>query len=86
VSEPAHRRRKAPGAARQVRQGVMMGLLDGKVAIVTGGTFAMTRRAASEYRSRSGGAVEPEELIAGLPQLYGTAPVGRLPDPAVHGA
>ena len=43
-------------------------------------------RAAGEYRSKSGGAVEPEELITGLPQVYGTAPAGRLPDPAVHGA
>jgi hypothetical protein len=42
--------------------------------------------AAGEYRSTSGGAVEPEELITGLPQVYGTAPAGRLPDPAVHGA
>ena len=43
-------------------------------------------RAAGEYRSKSGAAVEPEELITGLPQVYGTAPAGRLPDPAVHGA
>ena len=43
-------------------------------------------RAAGEYRSKSGGAVEPEELITGLPQVYGTAPAGRLPDPTVHGA
>jgi NAD(P)-dependent dehydrogenase (short-subunit alcohol dehydrogenase family) len=43
-------------------------------------------RAAGEYRSKSGGTVEPEELITGLPEVYGTAPAGRLPDPAVHGA
>ncbi len=43
-------------------------------------------RSAGEYRSQSGRAVEPGELIAGLPQVYGTAPAGRLPDPAVHGA
>ena len=43
-------------------------------------------RSAGEYRSQSGRAVEPGELIAGLPEVYGTAPAGRLPDPAVHGA
>ena len=43
-------------------------------------------RSAGEYRSKSGGAVEPGELITGLPDVYGTAPAGRLPDPAVHGA
>jgi NAD(P)-dependent dehydrogenase (short-subunit alcohol dehydrogenase family) len=43
-------------------------------------------RSAGEYRSRSGGAVEPAELISGLPEMFGTAPAGRLPDPAVHGA
>ena len=42
-------------------------------------------RSAGEYRSKSGRAVEPGELIAGLPEVYGTAPAGRLPDPAVHG-
>jgi NAD(P)-dependent dehydrogenase (short-subunit alcohol dehydrogenase family) len=35
-------------------------------------------RSAGEYRSRSGGAVEPTELITALPQLYGTASTGRL--------
>ena len=43
-------------------------------------------RAAGEYRSSSGGAVQPAELVTGLPEVYGTAPAGRLPDPAVHGA
>jgi NAD(P)-dependent dehydrogenase (short-subunit alcohol dehydrogenase family) len=43
-------------------------------------------RSAGEYRSRSGGAVEPAELISGLPEVFGTAPAGHLPDPAVHGA
>jgi hypothetical protein len=43
-------------------------------------------RSAGEYRSSSGRAVEPEELITGLPEVYGTVPAGRLPDPAVHGA
>jgi hypothetical protein len=36
--------------------------------------------------SKSGGAVEPGELSTGLPEVYGTAPAGRLPEPAVHGA
>jgi NAD(P)-dependent dehydrogenase (short-subunit alcohol dehydrogenase family) len=43
-------------------------------------------RSAGKYRSQSGRAVEPGELIAGLPEVYGTAPAGRLPDPTVHGA
>jgi NAD(P)-dependent dehydrogenase (short-subunit alcohol dehydrogenase family) len=43
-------------------------------------------QAAGEYRSKSGGAVEPAELVTGLPGVYGTAPAGRLPDPAVPGA
>jgi hypothetical protein len=43
-------------------------------------------RSVGEYRSKSGQAVEPAELVAGLPEVYGTAPAGRLPDPAVHGA
>ncbi len=34
--------------------------------------------AAGEYLSQAGGAVEPEELAAGLPGIYGTAPTGRL--------
>jgi hypothetical protein len=38
--------------------------------------------AAAEFRSKSGMAVDPLELIPGLPQVYGTAPLGRLPDPA----
>ncbi len=41
-------------------------------------------KAAGEYGSRSGGAVQPGELIAGLPEMYGTAPAGRLPDSAIH--
>jgi hypothetical protein len=62
--------------------------LTGQVFRVHGSRVQRLRgwRAAGEYRSRSGGAVEPEELITGLPEVYGTAPAGRLPDPAVHGA
>lgn len=41
--------------------------------------------AAGEYRSKTGGPVQPEELITGLPEVYGTAPAGRLSDPTVHG-
>jgi hypothetical protein len=43
------------------------------------------RRAAGEYRSKTGGAVQPEELITRLPEVYGTAPAGRLPGPTLHG-
>jgi NAD(P)-dependent dehydrogenase (short-subunit alcohol dehydrogenase family) len=43
-------------------------------------------RAAGEYQSKSGGAVEPDELVTGLPEMYGSAPAGRLPDPVLHGA
>jgi NAD(P)-dependent dehydrogenase (short-subunit alcohol dehydrogenase family) len=62
--------------------------LTGQVFRVHGSRVQRLRgwRAAGEYRSRSGGAVQPDELIAGLPEVYGTAPAGRLPDPAVHGA
>jgi NAD(P)-dependent dehydrogenase (short-subunit alcohol dehydrogenase family) len=62
--------------------------LTGQVFRVHGNRVQRLRgwRSAGEYRSRSGRAVEPDELIAGLPQVYGTAPAGRLPDPAVHGA
>jgi NAD(P)-dependent dehydrogenase (short-subunit alcohol dehydrogenase family) len=62
--------------------------LTGQVFRVHGNRVQRLRgwRAAGEYRSRSGGAVQPDELIAGLPEVYGTAPAGRLPDPAVHGA
>jgi NAD(P)-dependent dehydrogenase (short-subunit alcohol dehydrogenase family) len=62
--------------------------LTGQVFRVHGNRVQRLRgwRAAGEYRSRSGGAVEPEELIAGLPEVYGTAPAGRLPDPVIHGA
>ncbi len=62
--------------------------LTGQVFRVHGNRVQRLRgwRSAGEYRSRSGGAVEPGELIAGLPEVYGTAPAGRLPDPAVHGA
>jgi NAD(P)-dependent dehydrogenase (short-subunit alcohol dehydrogenase family) len=61
--------------------------LTGQVFRVHGNRVQRLRgwRAAGEYRSRSGGAVRPDELIAGLPEVYGTAPAGRLPDPAVHG-
>jgi NAD(P)-dependent dehydrogenase (short-subunit alcohol dehydrogenase family) len=31
-------------------------------------------------------AVEAEELLTGLPEVYGTAPSGRLPAPVLHGA
>src|ERR1700730_11825577 len=62
--------------------------LTGQVFRVHGNRVQRLRgwRSAGEYRSKSGGAVEPEELIGGLPEVYGTAPAGRLPDPAVHGA
>ena len=62
--------------------------LTGQVFRVHGSRVQRLRgwRAAGEYRSRSGGALQPDELIAGLPEVYGTAPAGRLPDPAVHGA
>ncbi len=61
--------------------------LTGQVFRVHGNRVQRLRgwRSAGEYRSRSGGPVEPGELIAGLPEVYGTAPAGRLPDPAVHG-
>ena len=54
-----------------------MGLLDGKVAIVTGGRLRGWT-VAGEYQSQAGGAVEPGELVGGLPGLYGTAPTGRV--------
>ncbi len=62
--------------------------LTGQVFRVHGNRVQRLRgwRSVGEYRSQSGRAVEPGELIAGLPQVYGTAPAGRLPDPAVHGA
>jgi NAD(P)-dependent dehydrogenase (short-subunit alcohol dehydrogenase family) len=62
--------------------------LTGQVLRVDGNRVQRLRgwRAAGEYRSRSGGAVEAEELVTGLPEVYGTAPAGRLPDPAIHGA
>ncbi len=34
--------------------------------------------AVGEYSSRSGGAFEPEELVDGLAELYGTLPSGRV--------
>jgi NAD(P)-dependent dehydrogenase (short-subunit alcohol dehydrogenase family) len=62
--------------------------LTGQVFRVHGNRVQRLRgwRAIGEYRSKSGGAVEPEELITGLPDVYGTAPAGRLPDPVIHGA
>ncbi len=62
--------------------------LTGQVFRVHGNRVQRLRgwRSAGEYRSKSGRAVEPGELFAGLPEVYGTAPAGRLPDPAVHGA
>jgi len=62
--------------------------LTGQVFRVHGNRVQRLRgwRSAGEYRSKSGRAVEPGELVAGLPEVYGTAPAGRLPDPAVHGA
>jgi NAD(P)-dependent dehydrogenase (short-subunit alcohol dehydrogenase family) len=62
--------------------------LTGQVFRVHGNRVERLRgwRAIGEYRSKSGAAVEPEELITGLPEVYGTAPAGRLPDPDIHGA
>jgi NAD(P)-dependent dehydrogenase (short-subunit alcohol dehydrogenase family) len=62
--------------------------LTGQVFRVHGNRVQRLRgwRAAGEYVSKSGSAVEPDELITGLPEVYGTAPAGRLPDPAVPGA
>ncbi len=62
--------------------------LTGQVFRVHGSRVQRLRgwRSAGEYRSKSGRAVEPGELVTGLPEVYGTAPAGRLPDPAVHGA
>ncbi len=62
--------------------------LTGQVFRVHGDRVQRLRgwRSAGEYRSKSGRAVEPGELVTGLPEVYGTAPAGRLPDPAVHGA
>ena len=61
--------------------------LTGQVFRVDGSRVQRLRgwKAAGEYRSQSGGAVQPGELIAGLPEVYGTAPAGRLPDPLRHG-
>jgi NAD(P)-dependent dehydrogenase (short-subunit alcohol dehydrogenase family) len=54
--------------------------LTGQVFRVDGGRVQRLRgwTAAGEYQSKSGMAVEPEELITGLPELYGSAPAGRL--------
>jgi NAD(P)-dependent dehydrogenase (short-subunit alcohol dehydrogenase family) len=62
--------------------------LTGQVFRVHGNRVQRLRgwRSAGEYPSKSGGAVEPGELIAGLSEVYGTAPAGRLPDPVLHGA
>ena len=50
--------------------------LTGQVLRVDGSRVQRLRgwRAVGEYRSRSGGAVEAEELVTGLPEVYGTAP------------
>ena len=50
--------------------------LTGQVFRVHGNRVQRLRgwRAAGEYRSKSGRAVEPGELVAGLPEVYGTAP------------
>jgi Enoyl-(Acyl carrier protein) reductase len=60
--------------------------LTGQVLRVNGGRVQRLRgrRAAGEYRSRSGGAVEAEEFVAGLPEVYGTAPAGRLRNPVLQ--
>ena len=51
------------------------------------GRIAVNDRSnAAAKPQRGAGAVEPGELITGLPEVYGTTPVGRLPDPAAHGA
>ncbi len=62
--------------------------LTGQVFRVHGDRVQRLRgwRSVGEYRSRAGRAVQPEELVTGLPEVYGTAPAGRLPDASVHGA
>jgi NAD(P)-dependent dehydrogenase (short-subunit alcohol dehydrogenase family) len=62
--------------------------LSGQVFRVHGHRVQRLRgwQAAGEYRSKTGGPVQPEELITGLPEVYGTMPAGRLPAPTVHGA
>jgi NAD(P)-dependent dehydrogenase (short-subunit alcohol dehydrogenase family) len=62
--------------------------LTGQVFRVDGSRVQRLRgwTAAGEYRSKSGAAVDPDELVAGLPEVYGTAPPGRLPGPAAGGA
>jgi NAD(P)-dependent dehydrogenase (short-subunit alcohol dehydrogenase family) len=61
--------------------------LTGQVFRVDGSRVQPLRgwTAAAEFHSKSGMAVAPEELIPGLPQVYGTAPLGRLPGAAVGG-
>jgi hypothetical protein len=53
----------------------------GQVFRVDGGRVQRLRgwTVAGEYRSKSGYAVEPDELVTGLPEVYGSAPAGRLP-------
>ena len=62
--------------------------LTGQVFRVHGDRVQRLRgwRSVGEYRSKAGRAVQPQELVTGLPEVYGTAPAGRLPDPAAHGA
>jgi NAD(P)-dependent dehydrogenase (short-subunit alcohol dehydrogenase family) len=55
--------------------------LTGQVFRVDGSRVQRLRgwTAAGEFRARTGRAAGPEELILGLPQVFGTAPEGRLP-------
>lgn len=61
--------------------------LTGQVFRVYGNRIQRLRGwlAAGEYRSKSGGAVQAEELVTGLPVVYGTASAGRILDPGIHG-
>jgi NAD(P)-dependent dehydrogenase (short-subunit alcohol dehydrogenase family) len=59
--------------------------LTGQVFRVDGSRVQRLRgwTVAGEYKSKSGGAAGAEELLAGLPEVYGTRPAGRLVHPGV---